>query len=199
MGKRSEHTRDELAVLILEAAYKIISEEGYDKVNTRRIAKEIGYTVGTLYNVYKSLEEIFIQVNSRALDVFIRDIFTGVEDISNIEEFLEVITTNYFKFAKEKFYLWQIIFDYQFSSEFEFPKWYTKKISSAFEMAAQYAGKMLKQNNCDIDPVTFTGLLWSTMHGLYSLSVRDKIMRVEILDQNKVIETMLKVFKNIAK
>ena len=56
MGRRSEHTKKQLKELIITASIKLISEIGPSAFGTRAIAKEIGYSFGTIYHVYGDLE-----------------------------------------------------------------------------------------------------------------------------------------------
>ena len=44
MARRSDHTRDELRRMALDAARAIVEEDGLRGLSTRRLAKAIGYT-----------------------------------------------------------------------------------------------------------------------------------------------------------
>ena len=52
MGRRSDHSRAELRAMILTEGHRQLSEIGYARFSAREVAKRIGYTVGTLYNVF---------------------------------------------------------------------------------------------------------------------------------------------------
>ena len=67
MARRSDHSREELAALVLEAARKIVSEEGTEAVTMRRMAAMIGYAPGSIYNAVGDLEAVLRQVNARTL------------------------------------------------------------------------------------------------------------------------------------
>lgn len=43
---------------IINAVYKIIEKEGFDSVNARRIAKELGGSVQPIYHNYTTMEEL---------------------------------------------------------------------------------------------------------------------------------------------
>ena len=51
---KSKETRD----IIREAAIKVISEVGFHHCNTDQIAREAGYSVGTIYNYFENKEDI---------------------------------------------------------------------------------------------------------------------------------------------
>src|SRR5688572_8822706 len=65
MARRSDHTRDELEALILAEAHKLLAVTGLQRFSAREVAKRIGYSVGTLYNVFGSLDRMLLAVNSR--------------------------------------------------------------------------------------------------------------------------------------
>ena len=68
MGRRSDHSRDELYTMALAAARKIAEKEGLRGLTARRIAREIGYTVGTLYNLFDNLDGLIVHLNGTTLD-----------------------------------------------------------------------------------------------------------------------------------
>jgi len=51
MGRRSIHSAEELRELIIQAATDIVERDGLAGLSAREIAKRIGYSPGTLYNV----------------------------------------------------------------------------------------------------------------------------------------------------
>ena len=68
MGRRSDHTAEELRRMTLDAARKIVSENGLRGLTTRSIAREIGYTVGTLYQIFDNVDRLIEQMNIETLD-----------------------------------------------------------------------------------------------------------------------------------
>ena len=67
MGRRSDHTRGELKGMVLKAAGGIIAQEGLRALTTRRLGKHIGYAAGTLYQLYRNLDDIILHVNTQTL------------------------------------------------------------------------------------------------------------------------------------
>ena len=64
---RREREKENMRNAILEAATKIIVNEGYENLSMRKIANEIEYTPTTLYNYYKDKMQI---VNDIAREVY---------------------------------------------------------------------------------------------------------------------------------
>jgi len=68
MARRSDHTREELKNLILSSASRIIENEGYSALTVRKIATDIGYTPGTLYNVFQSMDGLTLALNAERVE-----------------------------------------------------------------------------------------------------------------------------------
>ena len=57
MGRRSAHSRDEIRDMAISAASKIVEKQGFQSLTARKVASEIGYTVGTLYHVFRNFDD----------------------------------------------------------------------------------------------------------------------------------------------
>ena len=68
MARRSDHSREELHALALTAARRIVEAEGLRGLGARRVAREIGYTIGTIYNIFEDFDDLIDQMNSQTLD-----------------------------------------------------------------------------------------------------------------------------------
>ena len=68
MGRRSIHTAEELRELIIQAATDIVERDGLAGLSAREIAKRIGYSPGTLYNVFENLDDLLLTIEARLLD-----------------------------------------------------------------------------------------------------------------------------------
>ena len=68
MGRRSIHTPDELRELIIAATTEIVEQDGLEGLSAREIAKRVGYSPGTLYNVFENLDDLLFIIEARLLD-----------------------------------------------------------------------------------------------------------------------------------
>lgn len=64
---RAERTED-LRLSILDASLELFLEQGYEKTTTRQVLQKVGILNGSLYNIYKSKEDIFADLIMIALD-----------------------------------------------------------------------------------------------------------------------------------
>ena len=65
MGRRSSHTPQQLKDLILEAAYEIIEVQGLAGLSAREVARRIGYSPGTIYNMFENLDDVVLRIEAR--------------------------------------------------------------------------------------------------------------------------------------
>lgn len=72
MGRRSVHSPEELRQLILDASQTIIERNGITGLSAREIARMIGYSPGTLYNIFENLDDVLltlqVQLMARTLE-----------------------------------------------------------------------------------------------------------------------------------
>ena len=100
MARRSDHTRAELKDLALEAARSIVREKGVSALSTRKLADRIGYTSGTIYQVFQNRDDLVEQMNTvdtdsiepmaHPRDVALRLRDDQVTERDQREEFLEI-------------------------------------------------------------------------------------------------------------
>lgn len=85
---------------IIEAAKKILSEQGFDKLNYRSIAREAKISPGTLYYYYQSKDDLLYDVmdsSTRVLSGFAESIEKGENEVKDIPKHLYQGLVNHIK------------------------------------------------------------------------------------------------------
>ena len=67
MGRRNEHSREELQEMAISAAEAIIASEAARGLTARKVAGQLGYSAGSLGMMFNGLDELILHVNSRTL------------------------------------------------------------------------------------------------------------------------------------
>lgn len=130
---RARRSRDELRQQTLDAAREIILQEGPEALTARRLAKAVGYTPGTIYNLFESLPDVLWQVN--------RDHFTRIAGLfSNLpgdtpQDRLRVLGSRYLDLVEAEPTLFRSLFDGPRKSE-HFPDWYMNAINGLLDLTA---------------------------------------------------------------
>lgn len=111
MGRRSDHSRTELRELIVAEGHRQMAEHGFARFSARQVAREIGYSVGTIYNLFPSLDHLLVAINTRTFALwseFVRQRLEGAKD-----DRIAVLVQAYFDFAREHTNLWMAIYDHR--------------------------------------------------------------------------------------
>jgi len=109
MARRSEHSKDEIKSMILEAAENIVQEQGFSALKIRKISADMGYTVASVYMVFDNMDDLDTQIKSRTLLKMIAFI--------NTQQSIEGKVNAYFDYAFKERGLWAMLFQHQSEKE----------------------------------------------------------------------------------
>ena len=191
MARRSEHSLEEIKEMILKAAESIVVEEGYSALTMRKIAMEIGYTVGSIYMVFNNMSDLVLHLNAGTLDE-IAALLEPDPDKSaeyNIEELAKI----YLQYASTHYNRWSMIFEHRQGKGEEIPEWYRLKIEEVFrEFEAQF--QKLAPLCPDDEIKRVARALWAGIHGICILSLSGKLAIVGIADVEASVVLLVRNF-----
>ena len=173
MARRSDHSREQLYALALGAAERIVEADGLRRLTARNVADAIGYSPGTLYNVFENLDDLILHLNAHTLDLLYealsQALVTGAPD-RDIDALLEV----YLEFLPDHPGLWAALFEYVRPDGAGLPDWYQLKIARVLglleaALAPLFGGGKTAQ-------LTHAArVLWAGLHGIYALEAGGKL------------------------
>lgn len=177
MARRSDHTREELEHLIADTAERIVLAEGFTALTARRIAKEIGYTPGTLYNIFGSMDGIYLAVNARTMDKLLEALTRPERTPPGAppEERLRIMAGLYMDFAHENKALWLMLFEYALTGEADLPVWYQDKVQTLFMPLEEILAPLFAGKECSREHKMAARVLWSSVHGICLMRETGKI------------------------
>src|SRR3954471_10902029 len=126
MGRRSDHTRAELEALILDAGHKLMAEAGTAGFSAREVAQGIGYSIGTIYNVFGSHDRLLSAINGRTFVSWAAAIQARL-DAAGDGDRIAILVESYFDFAATNRNLWLAIYDHRMPEGEPFPENYAKQ------------------------------------------------------------------------
>jgi AcrR family transcriptional regulator len=159
MARRSEHSLAEIKAMVLNAAETIIIEEGFAALTIRKIAMEIGYTVGSIYMVFASRAELILHINTRTLED-INNRLQPVTTTGDIETWLKA----YLHYARTNSNRWRMVFTTESKS---LPDWYQAQLDNVFQQFASYFTVVTLEQSQTVYA------LWQAIHGICLLSAND--------------------------
>jgi len=133
MARRSEHTRQELKQLALQAAIKLARNQGLSGLTARKIATEMGYTPGTLYLIFENLDELILHVNAQTLDDIYESMQAQLQLTETAAKSVHRLVNAYMQFATEHQGLWSCLHEHKSEVE-SLPDWFESRISRNFNL-----------------------------------------------------------------
>ncbi|MCB9989824.1 MAG: TetR/AcrR family transcriptional regulator [Rhodospirillales bacterium] len=176
MARRSDHTREELEKLILDAAWAIIGTDGYNGLTARGIAKHIGYTPGTIYNLFASMDDLSLHINARTLDL-LYDVLADPacnDPKKSPAQNMKRMARHYIRFAQEYRPYWLMLFSYSLPEGRRDDPWYQQKIDRLFSPLETLLCPYFSPRQ-DGQRQKTARLLWASVHGLCFLQETGKI------------------------
>jgi AcrR family transcriptional regulator len=116
MGRRSDHTPDELRELLIACGHELLAERGFAKFSAREAARRAGYSVGTIYNVFGGLDSYLIAVNSRTFrewSAWLEEALAATPDAAGSDARIAALVRAYFAFAEANRNAWMAIYDHR--------------------------------------------------------------------------------------
>ncbi|MBU2707469.1 TetR/AcrR family transcriptional regulator [Zooshikella marina] len=186
MARRNQHTKDEIQQLSLQAVEALLYEHNHEAISTRMVAKAIGYTVGTLYTVFKHQADMLLHVNARTMDRMFLHCQRGISDSNTAEHNLTLMALSYHQFALQEPNHWNLVFSLRLPENEPLPQWQQANIDRIFHLL-EYELARLSPETSPQSIQKNARILWSGVHGMTTLSLNNKLFIEGITD----VETLL--------
>lgn len=161
MARRNQHSLAEIKALVLNTAETIIAEHGFFALTIRKIAVEMGYTVGSVYMVFDSRADLILHLNARTLAQFNAQL-SPLSHTTDIETWLNA----YLQLIRRHNQRWRVIFTPALAEQKPLPSWYQQQLNELFQ---QFAAYFPEPNHPAIQA------LWHGIHGICLLSVDETV------------------------
>ncbi len=173
MARRSDHSRDELKEMAISAGQKIINSKGLSAFSARKVARDIGYTIGTLYNVFGSHENLILHINATTLDDMNALMVEQLSKQINGKSTIKKLASCYINFAEHNYNRWRALFNHSLPSNTSLPDWYEKKIKKLFSILEAPLLPLVNNNSKKAKQAAQT--IWASIHGICELGLTDKL------------------------
>lgn len=177
MGRRNEHTREELREIALQAAEELVVAHGLARLSTRKVVARIGYTVGSLYMVFRNLDDLIAQVNERTLDVLYATLNAAVAAQPPPDAAIRALGAAYINFALTHTHRWQAIYEHRMPEGQSVPESFAEKVARMFELVQRQL-TLLCPHRAPDDIALAARALWSGIHGICILGLDQKLEAV---------------------
>lgn len=192
MSRRARHNSNDLRELFIDSTTGLISEHGISAVSARTIARQIGYTAGSLYNVFQDLDDLLLLTEGRQLERLHAELKEAIQGKSS-EDKLRAAASCYLKFCNENARLWNLVVVHQTGPNKALPTWYTEKLEALVDvfdeaLSSQVPDAALRAQSARA--------LWASVHGIASLIISGKAPNLAGSDAGPIIDSIVTAFQN---
>jgi AcrR family transcriptional regulator len=96
-----------------------MAESGFSAFSAREVARRIGYSVGTIYNLFDSLDHLLVAINTRTFALWTKFVRDRLETARS--DRIAVLVEAYFDFARANTNLWMAIYDHRLPAGMAMP------------------------------------------------------------------------------
>lgn len=166
--------REKLKTAMVSIAARILEAEGLAGLQARRVAREAGCSVGTLYNIFKSLDDLLIVANARTLADLGRALIVARDATAqaSLEGRLQALALAYLRFANIHQKSWRAVFEHHMSSGQPVPGWYREAQARQFGLIEEVLFDAMPE------PKTRSRAaraLFAAIHGIVALALDRKL------------------------
>ncbi len=193
MARRSDHSREELKELALKSAEELLNEKSANELSTRQIATKMGYTVGTLYQIFTNLPDLLLHVNARTLGNLYQECLKLDLSQKDAQSNILAYATLYLQFAHTHPGLWELIFDNNILNDKDLPDWYLSQANALFSLI-EIQLKTLNPEQSELEITKTSRVLWSSVHGICTLSINNNLFANSACSSDKLIQSLIRNF-----
>jgi len=88
-----------------------MAEHGFARFSARQVARAVGYSVGTIYNVFPSLDHFLLAINTRTFEQWTQHLHARLDAAG--PDRIRALVEAYFSFARDNRNLWMAIYDHR--------------------------------------------------------------------------------------
>lgn len=201
MGVSERRIRERLDARqsILATARELFLLKGFEATTIRNIAEKIEYSPSTIYQHFKDKNEIFYTIHSEAFAELVRYL-NASEMHKNPMDQLIALGQIYIQFALENPGLYDLMFIMEAPIDFlnylEDANWIEGKM--AFDYLKSVIANCIQQGlikETDLESLSY--LIWSTVHGLVTISIRKRGLKIGLSDPDTIIQRSFAIFSHL--
>jgi AcrR family transcriptional regulator len=162
MGRRSDHSREELEKLILTAGHRHMAEAGFARFSAREVAKRIGYSIGTIYNVFGTYDRLILAINTETFRLWSAHLQARLSSAG--EDRIRALVEGYFTFASQNQNLWTAIYDHRLPAGMPIPDDFLPDRAALTEIVIRAVAAVPPDDRLEQAPSLARSLI-ATVHG----------------------------------
>lgn len=166
-------TKEEIRADLILKARELLVDKGFEFLTARKLADYSGYSVGTIYNQFKSMDNLFLEENAQTLDELYK-VLTSAEMGSDVYLNLNKLLDKFVQFVLENKNLWFALYNTHFQNAADgYDVFYLRRIVKIVLLLERNLKKLFLNIPCKEREVS-SQVLFITVFALSSLLTSEK-------------------------
>ncbi len=174
MGRRNEHSREQQREMALSAAERLLVREGLAGFSMRKVAQEIGYTVGNLYLLFANQDDLLATLSERTADALHAFLLVEINPLRDPAAKLRALGAGYIAFAQAHEQRFRLMFEHQLPAAMTPRPTADDRLRRLFGLIETHLREAMPRMKPQDVRVAAVGL-WSAVHGVCVLAVTTKL------------------------
>jgi AcrR family transcriptional regulator len=163
--------KEETRINILDAALRIVKEEGWQALSMRKIADMIEYTAPIIYEYFSNKEAILLELTRKGFLMMAKELKQTRDEHRSPAIQLEAMWLAYWHFAFANKELYQVMFGVSTNCCCELVN-SLPEAELPWDLFTEVIGKLMHIDDLESDVIcTKYYTLWSVVHGLISINI----------------------------
>jgi AcrR family transcriptional regulator len=159
--------------MILTSSREIVERDGMNGLSARAIAKKIGYSPGTLYNVFKNLDDLLLTIQVALVEEAL-DALRSVPPGPSAQGHVRALASCYIDFAITNKRLWNLLLQHSTPSNKARNDILTGTLTEMSRLIRTAIAPLMAQ--CPETEIDETAkAIWYGLHGISAIAVNDKL------------------------
>ena len=174
MARRKDHSPEELKAWVISSVLEFLQQQSAQALSLRQVAKMVGYSPGTLINLFGSYAHLLLAVNACTLDQISGLLQKKLADAENLnaQQQLLLFAQEYLAFAQQHTFQWRLLFEHRLDADV--PEWQQSRINQLFVLIELRLTQLAPHAKpAELQQASRT--IWASVHGICMLEVDNKI------------------------
>jgi AcrR family transcriptional regulator len=170
IAERKKRHKEEVRSSILEAAWRLVVQEGWQALSIRKIAEAIEYSAPVIYDHFANKEAILLELTKQGFQKLNGELVKARDGAANPEEQIEAMAYAYWRFAFENAAYYQVMYGLGIPSCETVNQ--ISELSSFSNLILQPIKEVITAGkHPEADPFLKLHTFWSMLHGLISINM----------------------------
>lgn len=182
IAERKIRQKEQVRSSIVEAAWQLVLEEGWQALSIRKIAGAIEYSIPVIYDHFSNKEAILLELTKQGFQLLNAELAKALNEASSPEKQTEALARSYWNFAFNNKSYYQVMYGLGMPS---------CEMVSKIDELGEFTSLVLKpvkelitgSENPEADPYLKLHTFWSMLHGLISINMMGNNTNKEELNQ----------------